>query len=155
MSALTRFDRDVLAVPGTRYLIVFEGVNDLGGLDRTEDHPQNAHDALVAAMEDGYRQMVIRAHEHGILVYGGTITPYGGSGYYHPTPQSEGDRLALNAWIRTSGVFDGVIDFDTAVRDANNPDRLDKAAGSQDNLHPGPAGYKRMGEAISLNLFQK
>lgn len=154
-NALARFDRDVLSQPGVRYLIVLEGINDLGGLDRIEDHSQAEHDAWLAQIKDAMTQVVTRAHEHGILVYGGTLTPWLGSDYYHPGPRSEADRVALNQWIRTSGIFDQVIDFEAAVRDPAHPDHLLPAADSGDHLHPGPDGYRRMGEAIPLSLFRK
>jgi len=152
-SMLARFDRDVTATPGARYLIVLEGVNDLGGLDRTSVHDSQAHDALVKALETAFVQIVARAHSQGLAVFGGTITPYRGSDYYHPSDQSEADRNALNHWIRTSGVFDSVIDFDKAMRDPSKPSFLDPEVDSGDHLHPNPIGYKRMGELVSLDLF--
>jgi lysophospholipase L1-like esterase/peptidoglycan/xylan/chitin deacetylase (PgdA/CDA1 family) len=150
---LARFDRDVIARPGVRYAIVLEGVNDLGVL--TRDHPvsEAEHHAVVAAITGAYRQMVERAHAHGIRVIGGTITPYAGNDYYHPAAASEADRQAINAFVRTSGVFDGVVDFDRAVRDPAQPDHLLPAYDSGDHLHPGPTGYRAMGEAIPLALF--
>jgi lysophospholipase L1-like esterase len=152
-NALARFDRDVLGTTGARYLIVLEGVNDLGGLDRTAVHPPEAHDALVKALETAFVQIVDRAHSHGLVVFGGTVTPYRDSDYYHPSEQSEADRNALNQWIRTAGVFDAVIDFDKAMRDPAHPDRMDREVDSGDHLHPNPAGYERMGETIPLELF--
>jgi lysophospholipase L1-like esterase len=152
-NAMARFERDVLSIPGARDLIVLEGINDLGGLDRTEPHAQAVHDALVQDLETAMAQMVERAHEGGLRVFGGTLTPYAGSEYYHPAAMSEADRVRLNEWIRTSGTFDGVIDFDAALRDPQYTDRLLPAFDSGDHLHPGPAGYKRMGEAVPLGLF--
>ena len=116
-NVLARFDRDVLAPAGVRWLIVFEGVNDLGGLARTAEVPAEQHAALVARLIAAYQQIVERAHAHGLRVYGATITPYTGSGYYHPGSLSEADRQAVNAWIRAAGHFDAVIDFDAVVRD--------------------------------------
>jgi lysophospholipase L1-like esterase len=84
---------------------------------------------------------------------GGTVTPYVGSNYYHPGPRSEADRQAFNEWIRSSGVFDGVIDFDKLLRDPDRPDHLAARADSGDHLHPGPEGYRLMGEGISLQLL--
>ena len=153
-NALARFDRDVLSVPGARYLVILEGINDLGTLDRTEDHPQAAHDAQLASLESAFRQMADRAHAHGLRVIGATLTPYVGSSYYHPSALSEGDRLGLNQWIRTSGVFDDVVDLDAVVRDPAHPSQLLPEADSGDHLHPGPAGYKRMGEAFPTKLFK-
>jgi lysophospholipase L1-like esterase len=154
-NALARLDRDVMAVPQVRFLIVFEGVNDLGTLDRLADQPAAAHDALVASLEAAYTQIATRAHAHGIKVYGATVTPYVGSSYYHPDARAEKDRQTLNQWIRLSRMFDGVIDFDQTVRDPAHPDRLLDAADSGDHLHPGPRGYKMMGEAVPLSLFTR
>jgi len=154
-NALARFDRDVLAPAGARWVIVFEGVNDLGGLARTGEVPTEQHGALVEHVIAAYEQIIERAHENGMRVYGATITPYAGSGYYHPGPLSEGDRQAVNQWIRAEGHFDAVIDFDAAVRDPEHPDRLLPAFDCGDHLHPSPAGYKVMGEAVPLGLFAK
>jgi lysophospholipase L1-like esterase len=152
-NALARFDRDVVAQTGVRYVIVFEGVNDLGTL--TRDAPASAaeHKALVDHIESAYEQMIVRAHAHGIRVIGATITPYGGSDYYHPGPESEADRQGINAWIRDPKHFDAVVDFDKVVRDPARPDRLNPAFDSGDHLHPSAVGYKVMGEAIPLTLF--
>ncbi|HEU5341640.1 SGNH/GDSL hydrolase family protein [Edaphobacter sp.] len=152
-NVLARFDRDVLAQPGAKYLIVLEGVNDLGGLTRLNEISKAQHDAFVARILGSYRQIILRAHARGIQVIGATITPYTGSDYYHPGPLSEADRQAINQWIRTPGHFDAVIDFDKATRDPAHPDRLLPAYDSGDHLHPSPAGYRAMGEAIPLSLF--
>jgi lysophospholipase L1-like esterase len=152
-NALSRFDRDVLAPAGVRWLIVFEGVNDLGGLARDGEVPAASHEALVKRVVSAYEQIVLRAHEHGLRVYGATITPYVGSDYYHPSPLSEADRQTVNAWIRMPGHFDSIIDLDAVVRDPQHPDRLLPAFDCGDHLHPSPAGYKAMGEAIPLSLF--
>jgi lysophospholipase L1-like esterase len=154
-SALSRFDRDVLATPGARYLIVLEGVNDIGGLDRTTVHDPGVHRALVEALEAAFVDMAARAHSHGLTVFGGTVTPFRGSDYYHPSDQTEADRNALNQWIRTSGVFDAVIDFEKAMRDPSQPDHLDPAVDCGDHLHPNPTGYRRMGELVPLDLFRQ
>jgi lysophospholipase L1-like esterase len=154
-NVLARFDRDVLAPAGARWVIVFEGVNDLGGLARTGEVPAEDHAALVERVIAAYEQIVERAHENGLRVYGATITPYTGSDYYHPGPMSERDRLAVNEWIRAEGHFDAVIDFDAAVRDPAHPDRLLPAFDCGDHLHPSPAGYKVLGEAVPLGLFAR
>ena len=154
-NALARFDRDVLAQPGAKFLIVFEGVNDLGGLTRLNEVSQEEHAAFVARILGSYQQIILRAHDRGIKVIGATITPYGRSAYYHPGRLSEGDRQAINKWIRTPGHFDAVIDFDKVTRDPAHPDRLLPAYDSGDHLHPSPAGYRAMGEAIPLSLFVK
>jgi len=151
-NALSRFDRDVLAPAGVRWLIVFEGVNDLGELARTAEVPPADHAALVERVLAAYRQLIERAHTHNLRVFGATITPYAGSDYYHPSPTSEADRQAVNQWIR--GHFDAVLDFDAIVRDHAHPDQLRAAFDSGDHLHPSPAGYKAMAESISLTEFQ-
>jgi lysophospholipase L1-like esterase len=152
-NVLSRFDHDVLAPTGVRWLIVFEGVNDLGGLARTGEVPPADHAAMVERVIAAYQQIIARAHAHGLRVYGATITPYVGSGYYHPGPLSEADRQAVNTWIRAAGHFDAVIDFDAVVRDPQHPDQLLPAYDCGDHLHPSPAGYKAMGEAIPSSLF--
>ncbi len=152
-NALARFDRDVLAQPGVRYLIVLEGINDIGTFGLTGHRSPAAHRALVRRIIAAYRQIILRAHEHGIRVFGGTITPFVGSDYYHPSPLSEADRQAVNRWIRAPGHFDGVIDFDKVVRDPKHPDRLLPAYDSGDHLHPSPRGYQAMANAIPLSLF--
>jgi lysophospholipase L1-like esterase len=154
-NVLARFDRDVLAPAGVRWLIVFEGVNDLGGLARTGEVPPAEHQTLVERVIAAYQQIIVRAHSHGLRVMGATITPYVGSDYYHPGPLSEKDRQTVNEWIRKAGNFDAVIDFDAVVRDPHQPDRLLPAFDCGDHLHPSPAGYRAMGEAISLPLFTR
>jgi lysophospholipase L1-like esterase len=152
-NALARFDRDVVAQTAVRVVIVLEGVNDLGTLTRDHDVSAGEHAALVGRIEGAYAQMIERAHAHGIRVIGATILPYGGSNYYHPGPENEADRQAVNAWIRGAGHFDAVVDFDQVTRDPAHPDHLLPAYDSGDHLHPGPAGYKAMGDAIPLALF--
>lgn len=154
-NALSRFDRDVLAPAGVRWVIVFEGVNDLGGLARDHEVPEPDHKALVERVIASYEQIIARAHAHGLRVYGATITPYVGSAYYHPGPLSETDRQAVNAWIRAAGHFDAVIDFDAVVRDPAHPDQLLPAYDCGDHLHPSPAGYKALADSIPLQLFQE
>ena len=153
-NVLARFDRDVLAQPAVRYLIVLEGINDLGALSRNPDGTQPMHDELVHRMIGAYRQIIARAHTHGLTVYGATITPDTGSGYYHPNAVSEHDRQQVNAWIRTPGNFDAVIDFDKLTADPADPTKLLPAFDSGDHLHPGPAGYRAMGQSIPLSLFK-
>jgi lysophospholipase L1-like esterase len=153
-NALARFDRDVLAQAGVRWLIVFEGVNDLGGLAREGEVTQAAHAERVQRVLAAYEQIIIRAHAHGLRVIGATITPYVGSDYYHPGPPSEADRQLVNQWIRSEGHFDAVLDFDSVVRDPRQPDRLRATYDCGDHLHPSPAGYEAMGDSIPLTLFQ-
>lgn len=153
-SAVARLDRDVLAASGVRTLIVLEGINDLGSLDRLQEHTQAEHDALVAALEEAVRQMAMTAHAHGIRVLAATLTPFAGSGYYHPSARTENDRQRFNQWLRSADALDGVVDFDALLRDPAHPDRLAADLDSGDHLHPGPAGYRRMGEGVSLLLFK-
>ena len=152
-NALARFDRDVLAQPGVGYLIVLEGVNDLGGLARKGEVTAAEHAALVREILAAYEQLVTRARTHSIKVIGGTILPYVGSDYYHPAAANEADREAVNQWIRTTGHFDAVIDFDAITRDPAHLDRLLPEFDSGDHLHPSPAGYAAMARAIPLFLF--
>lgn len=148
-NALARFDRDVIAQAGVKYLIILEGINDIG-------HPGFGAPAAEAVSADdligGITQMAERAHEKGIKVFGGTLTPFQGAHYY--TDEGEKKREALNNWIRTTKVLDGYVDFDKAAQDPANPLRFNAAYDSGDHLHPNDAGYKAMGEAISLDLFR-
>jgi len=153
-NALARFDRDVLARPGVRWVILLEGVNDLGVA--TRDHPisPEAHAGLVRNVIAAYQQMIERAHAQGVKVVGATILPYGGSAYYHPDAANEQDRAAINAWIRELGHFDAVLDFDRLMRDASEPTRMRADFDSGDHLHPSPAGYRAMAEGVPLALFK-
>jgi lysophospholipase L1-like esterase len=153
-NALARFDRDVLAQTGVRAVIVLEGVNDLGTLTRDHDVSAEEHVVLVRQIEAAYEQMIERAHAHGVRVIGATILPYGGSKYYHPGPENEADRQAVNAWIREPRHFDGVVDFDAMMRDPAHLNLMLPSYDSGDGLHPGPAGYKAMGEAVPLKLLK-
>jgi lysophospholipase L1-like esterase len=152
-NALARFDRDLLGPAGVRWVIVFEGVNDLGGLARDGEASAAEPAVRVQQVLSAYQQIIARAHAHSLRVYGATITPYVGSTYYHPGPSSESDRQAVNQWIRGAGHFDAVIDFDSVLRDPEHPDRLWPGYDCGDHLHPSPAGYKAMGNAVSLALF--
>jgi lysophospholipase L1-like esterase len=152
-NALARFDADVIAQAGVEYLIVLEGINDIGMLGRTADASAGQHQQLVNDIIGAYEQIIVRAHSHGIKVAGGTILPFAGSTFYHPGPESEADRQAVNKWIRTPGHFDSVIDFDNILRDPMNPDRLLPEFDSGDHLHPSPAGYAAMAEAVPVVFF--
>jgi lysophospholipase L1-like esterase len=145
---LTRFDRDVLSKPEVKFMILLIGINDIGNSAR-ETGPFVTPEDIIA----GYRQIIARAHEHDIKVYGGTLTPIKGSGYDNP-PADE-DRQAVNAWIRTSGEFDAVIDFDRATRNPADPAQFLPEYDSGDHLHPNDVGYKAMADAIDLKLFKK
>jgi len=147
-SALARFDRDVLAQAGVKYLIIMESINDIGHAT----DPHRTYDIVSAAdIIVGLSQLATRAHTHGIKVIGATLTPYVGAKYQ--SPAGEAMRQAINQWIRTSPQLDGVIDFDKATRDPANPAVFATAADSPDHLHPRDAGYKLMGDSINLNLF--
>ena len=144
-TALSRFERDGLSQSGVRWLIIFEGVNDIGFGGSSMATATN----LVAA----YARFANQAHARNIKAYGATITPFGGSGYF--TTLHEQERQYVNAWIRTNTVFDGLIDFDKALRDPQKPARLLSAADSGDHLHPNERGYQKMGDAIDLKLFEE
>jgi lysophospholipase L1-like esterase len=152
-NALARFDRDVLGQAGARYVIILEGVNDLGVATQAGPIPPAAHQRLVAQMIGAYAQMVARARAHGVKAIGATILPFAGTPVYRPTAQHEADRQALNAWIRAPGHFDAVIDFDAVMRDPAHPERLRPEFDSGDQLHPSIAGYRAMAEAVPLALF--
>ncbi len=146
--ASSRFDRDVLSLPGVRYLILLEGINDIGNAY----NPHGARDPVTADdMIAGLAQLAERAHEHGIKVFGATLTPFTGAGY--SSPDGEAARQALNAWIRTAKVFDGVIDFDRATQSATAPGTFNAAYDVGDHLHPNDAGMKAMAASIDLKLF--
>ena len=148
-SALARFDRDVLSQAGVKYVIVLEGINDIGRL-HTPNQPN--YKLTAEDLEQGFAQLVARAHEHGIKVLGATITPYKGAGYF--TENGEQIRQAVNHWILTSGIFDATIDFDKATGDPANPLRFAPEYDSGDHLHPKDAGYASMADAIDLSLFR-
>lgn len=151
-NALARFDRDVLAPPDVRWLVVFEGINDIG--TRLKAREQGTGYASAADIIAAYGQIVARAKSHGIRVIGATITPYKGAGFYW-SADGEADRQTINQWIRTSGRFDAVIDLDAAMRDPKHPARLAAAFDSGDHLHPSVAGYKAMAGSVDLALFEE
>ena len=149
-NALARFDRDVLAQAGVKWVTLLEGINDIGrgtGANAAATDAVTADD-LIGAL----RQLVDRAHSHGIKVIGCTLTPYSGAGYY--SEKGDAIREAVNRWIRTSGAFDAVVDFDAATRDLNNPKQFRAEFDSGDHLHPNDAGYKAMAEAVKLSIFE-
>ena len=148
-SGLHRFDRDVLSQSGVAYVIVILGINDIRN--------RNPAEAVTADdMNAGYKQMILRARARGIKIFGGTLLPYENEtftpGAY--TPEGEAKRQAVNAWIRTSGAFDAVIDFDRALRDPSHPTRLLPKYDYGDHLHPSDLGYQMMGDTIDLALFK-
>lgn len=143
-TALKRFDRDVLSVPGAQYMVVLEGINDIG---MGGENPPTAAQIIA-----GHKQLIARAKAHGLKVYGATFLPYEGARYYRP----EGDaiRQEVNHWIRTAGAYDAVIDFDAVMKDPANPRRMRADLQSGDWLHPNDAGYRVMAEAVDLRLFR-
>jgi lysophospholipase L1-like esterase len=143
-SVAERFDRDVLATPGVKYVTLFTGINDIG---------YSASSAPVSAADliDGYRQLIMRAHAKGVAVFGATLMPFEGAVYYSSV--KDGIRQAVNNWIRGSGELDGVIDFDAAMRDPSRPARLLPSFDSGDHLHPNDLGYQAMANAVPLTLF--
>jgi lysophospholipase L1-like esterase len=144
-SGLERFDRDVLATGGVRYLIMALGINDIG-------YASSSAPMTAATFISGYRQVIARAHARGIAVIGATLGPFQGSGYY--STAKDAVRQSINNWIRTGNELDGVIDFDRALQDPSNPLSLRPGYDSGDRLHPNNAGYQAMGNAISLELFR-
>ncbi|WAC23417.1 SGNH/GDSL hydrolase family protein [Blastomonas sp. SL216] len=153
-SAMARLDRDVLAQPGIGHLIVLEGINDIGNLARGRPVSADEHAALISQVTGAYAQIIARAHARGIRVHGATLLPFKGNDFYKPDAASEADRQAINQWIRTSGAFDSVIDFDAIMRDPLRPGYLNPAYDTGDGLHPNPAGFRAMAEAVPLSIFQ-
>ncbi|KND46487.1 SGNH/GDSL hydrolase family protein [Streptomyces stelliscabiei] len=151
-NALARLDRDILAHSAVEQLIVFEGVNDLGTAEATPAAQQRVTADLIAA----YEQIVVRAHAQGIRVHGATLLPFGGNTPYDDTAgHREAARQAVNTWIRTSGRFDAVIDFDRAVRDPQSPGRLLPGLHDGDWLHLNPEGYRILAETVPARLLQR
>lgn len=155
VSALARYDRDVLSLPGVQWVILLEGINDIG----FPGGPLAPTASLVSAEDiiNGYKQIIARSHQHGIKVMGGTLTPFKGSEVPYPAYWSstkEATRQAVNQWIRTSGAFDAVVDFDAALRDPANLQSLLPAFDSGDHLHPNDAGYAAMANAVNLSTLR-
>jgi lysophospholipase L1-like esterase len=150
-SGLARFDRDVLSVTNASHVVLLLSINDIG-----QPGMRNLTEQMVSAQQiiQGMRQLIAKSHARGLKIIGATLTPfdtYTGAGYF--SAAGEAKRQAVNAWIRTGKEFDGVIDFDAAVRDPANPAKFLPAYDSGDHLHPNDAGYKAMGEAVDLSLF--
>jgi len=144
--ALARFDRDVLSVPGVSAVILMEGINDIGYSTTVPPEAVTAADIITA-----YRQILERAHARGLAVFGATLTPFEGAHYY--SAAGDAMRRTVNEWIRSSGEFDGVIDFDAALRDPANPAEMNASLQRGDHLHPNDSGYAVMANAVDLNLF--
>jgi lysophospholipase L1-like esterase len=158
VSALARFDRDALALPSVTHIVLLEGINDISFPGAKLGNSYLADPADVRTPEDligAYRQLIARAHAHGVKLIGATITPCEGvdvPGYY--SESKEAVRQAVNKWIRTSGLFDGVIDFDAVLRDPDHPSKLLPRFASEDLLHPNDTGYQAMADAVDLALFK-
>lgn len=148
-NALSRFDHDVLTQPGVKYVVVLESINDIGRLANNND-PDNW--VTAEDLKAGFQQLAARAHEHKLKIFGATILPYKGAGYF--SEKGEAVRQEVNDWIRTSGVFDGVVDLDKATRNPADPLAFLPAYDCGDHLHPNDAGYNAMGEALDLSLLQ-
>lgn len=149
IAGLRRFDRDVLAVAGVRWLILFTGVNDIGAVEATREAQRSLEDELLA----GYGQVIDRARSRGIRVYAATLTPFGGHEYDDPAGLRDRTRRRVNAWIRARAPVDAVIDFDRAVRVANHHRRVRRELHDGDGLHLNPAGYRTLAQAVPLDLF--
>lgn len=145
INALARFEHNVLSQPGVTHVIFMEGINDIG---QARDNPTPTAEDLIA----GHKQLIERAHERGLKIFGATLTPFYGAAYY--SEAGERKRSALNEWIRTGNAYDGVVDFDKATRDPADPKKFNAAYDSCDHLHPNDAGYKAMAEAVDLALFK-
>lgn len=155
-NVISRVDRDVLAQSGIKYAMIFEGVNDIGVADADPVNQTLIGNRLIGA----YEQIASRVHVFEIPIFAATITPFGtpaNSSVIQPysSPVREQTRQHLNAWIRSSGVFDAVIDFDEIVRDPNNPSQLAPWFDSGDHLHPNVAGYQAIADAFPLSLFSR
>jgi lysophospholipase L1-like esterase len=151
-NALARLDRDVLSVPGLRWVVLMEGINDIGH-STSADLPEQ--DVSAEEIIAGMKQIIARVHQQGAKIYGATLTPYEGTtfhGFYQP--EGKAKRETVNAWIRSGGSFDAVIDFDAAVRDPDPPTRIRADYDVGDHLHPNDAGYRAMGDTVDLKLFE-
>jgi lysophospholipase L1-like esterase len=149
-SALARFDRDVLATPGVRYLVLLIGTNDLGLAFGPAMPPGSS--LTTEDIISGYRQIIARARAHGIKVYGVTLPPFEGAAYW--SAKAEDYRQDLNAWMRSAHAFDAVIDFDAVWRDPAHPARIRDGLHAPDHLHGNDAGYAALGDAVDLSLFR-
>ncbi|RZL38108.1 MAG: SGNH/GDSL hydrolase family protein [Rubrivivax sp.] len=151
---VSRFDRDVLERSGVTHAVVLIGVNDLGVSHRGRPTTAESRAALLAELKGGFTAVATRARERGVCLLASTVMPYGGSGYYQPQAENEADRQALNDWIRTSGIFAGVVDFDAIARDPARPTHL-RADWDNDGLHPSMAGYRAMADAFPLDFLER
>lgn len=145
-TGVSRYKRDILDQSGVHWVVIAEGVNDIGGVSTAANATTTAN-SLIAA----YKQMIADAHARGLKVYGATIMAFKGNGYYNQ--YSESCRAAVNKWIRTGGSYDAVIDFDKLTRSGSDTAKLGIATYQNDGLHPDAAGYRKMGEFVDPNLF--
>jgi lysophospholipase L1-like esterase len=153
-NVLSRVERDVIAQSGVRYALIFEGVNDIGTAATTTE----AQDVVVARLKTAFTQIALRIRTAGIPLFGATITPFGSPNstlqpYSHPTREQA--RLQVNDWIRNSGTFDAVVDFDKILRDPKNATQLNPLYDSGDQLHPSPAGYQALADQFPLDIFTR
>jgi len=149
VSALARFDRDILGEPGVRWMVLLEGINDINLHGQITGPGALVAEDLIA----GYRQLIARAHLNGIKVIGATLTPE--EGVWLAGPVGEATRQTVNTWIRSSGEFDSVVDFDAVVRDPNHPSRLRTGLDPGDHIHPNDIGNQSMADAFLLNTFER
>ncbi|HET6555324.1 MAG TPA: SGNH/GDSL hydrolase family protein [Dyella sp.] len=149
-SALARFDRDALGKAGARWIVLLEGINDIGN---SGPQAKPSEQVSVEQIIEGMKTLITRAHARGLKIYGATLTPFHGAWWPYYTRANEAKRQRVNEWIREGGAFDGVIDFDKAIRDPAQPDRMLGKYDSGDHLHPNGAGYEAMADAIDLKLF--
>ena len=158
VSGLARFDHDVLSLPGLTHVIVLEGANDIGFPGANRQGFPLGDAAKAPSVQDliaGYKRLIAMAHARGVKVIGATLTPFEGvnmPGYY--SDEKNKAREAVNQWIRTSGAFDGVVDFDAVVRDPDHPSQLAARYAARDHLHPNDAGYQALADSIDLALFR-
>jgi lysophospholipase L1-like esterase len=154
-SVRVRFERDVLERSGVTHAVLLIGVNDLGVQRRNGQDSPPARAAMLQELQHALRTLAQRARSRGVCLIGATVLPYAGSGYYKPGPDNEADRLTLNDWIRNSGSFDAVLDFDALMRDPARPEHLRADLDSGDGLHPSMAGYRAMADAFPLPLLER
>lgn len=153
-NALSRIERDVLSQSGVKYAMIFEGVNDIGVAAATKE----AQDAVVERLIAAFKQIITRVHTFGIPIFAATITPFGCMNTTlqpYSDPTREVSRQRVNDWIRHSGYFDAVLDFDKVLADPKNKTMMDPALNSGDCLHPNVAGYQKLGDSVPLNLFER
>jgi len=151
VNALARFDRDVLSMSGVKWLMLLEGINDIGNTTSTRANAPPANPVTPDDLIGSMKQIIDRAHAHGIKVAGCTLTPYEGAAYF--SEKGEEVRQAVNRWIRTSGAFDAVVDFEKATQDPANPRKFKPGFNNGDNLHPNDAGYKAMADVVDVKIL--